>query len=573
VEAWTPLKKTKNSSLRIACVSETRLSNGLEYEGELLILTPHNWERVLRYAKPDLLLIESIWQTGMGHWHMGQNPASSEYAELVALVECARTQAIPTVFWLTKGHEYHEHYKDYARHFDAVFCADPQELDKLAQEGIKAELLLPCVQPALHNPFRHYEQRADIGLNILFDGWADADRMSDKLTVLHKLKPFGLNIIESRYQMFRNRLEVLPELKENILGCVTPAGRLTALKYARAYATLDTTLSSITTQQWMSLEAAASRIPVVHYGILPEGDLRKDYAIECAEEADFVVEFVRYREDDLYRERAAHLGWREVNRHHTFAHRIQTICRKVGIEHDWEEYPRASLITPTYRKDLLPRCVETFEQQTYPNKELILVFNGNVLPTWRDLGLKQPREDVVITHVPGDMFAGATLNMGHIQASGQYSFRVDDDDHYGPNYILDMILQARSVDAALFGKPSVPLIFEGENAIYVKNQATPLVIAPQEMLQSGALWFGGNSISGTTEFFKKVPYSDVSFGAADTDMVLNLPLGIGVTFAFMDQLNLVAERRQDLASHTWKYDQAKLKANRRMLKGITEIMI
>lgn len=573
VADWVPLKKTKNSSLRIACIAEDRVAHGLEFEGEILILTPGNWETTLRYASPDFLLIESIWISNTGHWHMGQHPVSPEYGILVSLIKLARELAIPTVFWITKGNEYHEHYKEYAKHFDLVCCADPLEVDKLEKEGLKAELLLPCTQPALYNPFRYYEQRENFGLNILFDGWADIDRLGEKLAILKKLKPFGLSIIESRYQLFRNRLEILPEYKTSIRGCVTRAGRLSSLKYAQAYATADASLSSKITQQWMSLEAAASRLPVVHCGALTGDDMRRDYVIECAEEADYLVEFIRYREDDLYRERVAHLGWRTVNQHHTFAHRIRSICKLIGVKHGWEEYPKASLITPTYRKDLLSRCVQTFDQIAYPNKELILVFNGDTLPTHQELGLEVPRADVVISHAPSDMFAGATLNMGHLQSTGEYCFRIDDDDYYGSRYILDMILQARSVDATLFGKPSVPLAFEGERGVYVKKGSTPHVIATQKLMQSGALWFGGNSISGTKEFFTKHHYSVASFGAADTDLVLNLPPNTCNAFVFMDQFNLVAERRHDLESHTWKYDRNKLALNRVMLKDIAEIMV
>jgi hypothetical protein len=570
---WRPLKKTRNSSLRIAAIAEDRLAAGLEFEGELLLLTPQNWASVLRYTRPDLLLVESMLVSSTGHWHLGQHPRSSGFAELAGIVKTARELGIPTVFWMTKGHEYHEHYRDFASGFDLVCCADPKEVDRLADEGIEAQVLLPCVQPALYNPFRRYEERDAFGLDVLFDGWADIDRLGEPTSVLRELLPFGLAIIESRYEMFRSRLAIVPDYRDHVLGCVTPSARRMALKYAKSYATLQASLSNATTQQWMSLEAAASRVPVVHCGSLPKGDLRRQFVVECPTATDFVVEFVRHQNDALYRERVAHLGWRAVNLGHTFSHRIASICKLLGIEHDWQEFPRATLVTPTYRSDMLRRCIKTYEQIAWPNKELVLVYNGKEPPTLEELGLTEAVPDIISAHVPGDLFAGATLNMGHVQGTGQYCFRIDDDDHYGPNYITDMVLQARSIDAALFGKPSAPLIFEGEENVFVKNDSTPLVTVNLALLQAGATWIGGNSIAGTTEFFGRHSYSSGSYGAADTDLILSLPPETEAVIALMDGFNMAAERRSDLSTHTWKNTAQKLKANRFALRRLSELMV
>ena len=571
VPPWNPLKKSLNSCLCMACVVEDRLYRGLRFEGQVLLLTPVSWKNVLKYGKPDFLLMESIWNTTTGHWHMGQCPHAPGRDELLQIVAQAQKLAIPTVFWITKGHEYHEHYKDFARHFDYVFCADPRETILLNAEGVPAEDLPPCAQPAVYNPFRHYEDYDTFNLDILYDGWADLDRLTDGLKVLQELKSYGLKIIESRYQIFRRRLDVLPDYKECLLGCVSEQSRIQALRYAKAYVTLEQTLSTRTTQQWMSLEAAACRLPVVHHGTLQDDDVRKEVAIECPDQVGFLVEFVRFKEDDLYRERISHLGWRKVNQQHTFAHRLQAISKTLGIVHDWVEHPKASLITPTYRRDMLPRCLETFERQTYPNKELILVFNGSDQPSFQELGLSSPREDVKIANVPGDLFTGACLNQGHIHASGVYCFKIDDDDHYGESYIWDMILHARSVDAAVFGKPTAPLIFEGEDIVYRTIETASLFIAPQSLMEDIGL--SGNSVSGTAKFFKRQHYSRESYGAADTVFMKNLSHKMKIVVACTDQFNMAAYRRQKLATHTWKYDARRLKSARGRMIDLNELLI
>lgn len=573
VPDWVPMKTRPNSTLRMACVLEDRLYQGLRFEGEVLLLTPDNWRQMITYGKPDLLLMESIWTTATGHWHMGQCPSASEQNGLLNIIEFAKRLSIPTVFWITKGHEYHEHYNEFSHNFDYVFCADPMEIDLLSAEGVHADLLLPCVQPAMFNPFRLYEYYKDCSIGPLFDGWADLERFGDELNVLHDIKRCGLSIIESRYQFFRNRLNILPKFKKWNLGCVTEKSRIIALKYAKAYITMEKTLSTRTSQQWMSLEATASRLPVVHHGELPESDLRKKNIIECQQEMDFLVEFVRFKKDDIYRERQGHLGWRNTVQQHTFSQRIHKMCKKIGINHDWDKFPKASIVMPTYRRELLHKCLDTYESQSYPNKELIVVFNGNEVPVSQELTIVEKRDDIKLVNVPSELFAGACLNYGNLLATGSYCFRMDDDDYYGPNYILDMMLQATSIDAELFGKPPSSIIFENEHNVYAREVGYPLSVVSNTHLANGNLWIGGNSISASRKFFQDIHYNDASFGAADSSLMYNLNNGNSKICAFMDRLNIVATRRQDQSTHTWKQDEKKLKQGHILTNNYKDMMV
>lgn len=556
-----PLLKNPNSGLKIACILEDNLFKGLSCEGYVFPLTPSNWKQVLRYSKPDLLMMDSFWNTATGHWHMGQCIESTWYKTLIEIIELAKSRSIPTIYWFTKGHEYHDMYKHFLVNFDYVFCADLIEVEKLRLEGNDADSLLPCVQPAYFNPFKDFNHYNDFEFNILFDGWADLDRLKDDLDILKELRENGLKIIESRYQLFSNRLEHLPEFKKHIIGCVNFNYKIHALKYAKSYITFEKSLSSKTTQQWMTLEALACRLPVVHYGILDDSDLRKSLVIECDNAKDFRVKFVRFNKDDLYREKISHLGWREIYKNHTFSHRIQQICLKLGIEHDWQEFPKASLITPTFRRELIDHCVDNFNRQCYPNKELIIIYNGDNTPTYEDLNLNDFKESIKISNVPSELFAGACLNLGHQFADGDYFFRFDDDDYYGSNYIEDMIMLAKCVDADLFGKPPSPINFEGEKNVYMRNFTYPLAIIGNNLLESEKQWIGGNSISGKSSFFETISYNDKVYGAADTNLLLSVKKDQNIIIAIMDYFNLVAQRRLNQESHTWKLDPDKLKQN------------
>jgi glycosyltransferase involved in cell wall biosynthesis len=230
------------------------------------------------------------------------------------------------------------------------------------------------------------------------------------------------------------------------------------------------------------------------------------------------------------------------------------------------------VITPTYRSENLKICLDTFKRQTYPNRELIIVFNGNQLPSLTESGLDQPMENVSIIAVPGDLFAGACLNMGHFRATGRYCFRMDDDDLYGPEYISDMMLSATALDADLFGKPPAPLVFEGDQTVYLRKNSLPFCIVPYQSAARNDIWIGGNSISGRHQFFKQIQYDDWSFDAADSSLMYRLSGAGDGFFAIADSLNLVAERRSDQTSHTWKIEASQFK-NTDTVSSVQDLMI
>jgi hypothetical protein len=325
-------KITPKTKLRIAAVVEERLYQGLRYEAHLLLLTQNNWKSTLQYSKPDFLLMESIWTTATGHWHLGQCPPAPDRNTLLGMIALARQKGIPAVFWFTKGHAYHEHYKHFVRHFDFVFCADPVEVEKLRNEGLQAELLLPCAQPDFYK--RQSVNAAAVAtqpIPILYDGWADLDKMTADLAIFLKLKPHGLRIIESCYQVFSRRRDILPDYKGHILGCVSPKGRIAAINNAKCYVTHHKTLSSKTTQQWMSLDAIAAGLPVIHFGEINADDPRKGMVVETKDTESLInLSINNYAENDRVKGKKSNIGL-TTHDQYTFEHRLNSLLTDTGI--------------------------------------------------------------------------------------------------------------------------------------------------------------------------------------------------------------------------------------------------
>ncbi|MGH8581956.1 MAG: glycosyltransferase [Gammaproteobacteria bacterium] len=554
--------------LCIAAVASERLRSGFAHEAELLPLTTLSWKGLLDERKPDLLLVEACSEASVADWRMA---GDAEGSDLNRMLNLAKSLGIPTVLWNTEDHSCAGRFRPIARGFDYVFCADLREADDLRSIGLDAEVLLPAIQPQIFNPFRAFGHADALDVGVLYEGLVDLPGENRGLDILRRAKSYGLQIIESSSEEDPSKLAGIPDFSSCILGCVDAASRLLALKYSKTALFLDSTIRTKTAQQWAALETAACRVPAIHAGRLAQDDVRKGIVMEREDASGVEAEIGKLAEDDLYRRKCGQLGWRAVYRQHTFSHRLRDVCRKIGIANQWEEYPGATVVTPTRRIELLPRCLETFDRQSYPRKDLVLVINRTSLAGAEEvIRATQGRDDVQIVNVPEERYAGACLNLGNVLARGAYCLRVDDDDYYGENYLLDIMLHLRSVGADIFGKPPKYCYFEGEGDTYERQLEIPgLTVLPA----SYELWLSGNTLGGRKDVLLGTRYPDSVFGTADTAFFMQA-IERRLVIASLDEFNMVVSRRIDTADHTWRASPELLKTKaKKLCQDFTEFMI
>lgn len=544
---WQPVKKSKNSTLRFATIVSNFLQESLEFEGVQFILTRNSWRNILQFANLDFLLIESVWEDCTGDWNLAQHPSSDSYKELLELLAKAKQYNIPTIYWQTGGKEYHDIYAPFAKHFDFVFCADPEECSLFSAEGIKAEYLPPCIQPALANPFKQYEYYDSIHWSIVFDGWKDLERKPELWNILSELTDMDFHIVESNALLFTSSIfaksKVCPAYAPYLHGCISPEQRRTILKYTDTHITLSESINTPCRQRWLLLEAAACGALPLYHGSLAGEDVCHGIAIECNNTDRLLLELERCRQDPWYRKRLAHLAWRKVNMEHTFSHRVRTLCERIGIKDDWLEYPLISMITPTYRRENIESVINIGANQTYPHKEHIIITNGFTVPKEQQIS----SEVCPITYlsVPEENFAGACLNIGFQMAKGKYVYRIDDDDPYGENYILDTVLNNNALDIDFWGKHFKYIYTDKKEVLVRTEDKKPYCIGTARELA-----VAGHSFSGKKAMFQEHQFIYNQFGSADRSFLcLNVGDKLSATF---DDFNLAAYRSDDITKHTWK---------------------
>lgn len=505
-------------NLKIGFIGSSELFHNFEYEANIFLLTESNYTSAIQSCDFDFILMESCFTTCTGDWENAQLSDANGLPELVELIRRSKSNNIPVVYWFTLDSEYYSIFFECAQEASHIFCADLLSIDRFREDEIEAEYLPPAVQPKFFNHLSEYSEEQRKGLNLVSDSLEDILTFKDSYQqFLHRLSYYNFQLYDSLNDVWKSKTQFLEGYKEHILGSVSFLTRQELLKSSEIFISLTPSNKTITTQIRLALEAAASRMPVVHRGVIDDNDPRSLFVLSHEDDDSFFVEIVRMEEDPIYKERLGHKAWRHVMQNHTFSHRIAAISKKLHIECDWTEYPKVSLITPTIRPHLIPWTVDKFDQLLYPDKELMLVFNGNYKEFVRYQQKYEERADIQVFYMPKEKHAGTCMNLGIVKASGIYVFRFDDDDFYGPNYILDYMLYTKIEPIDIIGKCVNYLLTGQEKALRnrkIRNCFYNLKFNFQQFGNENPPPMAGNSYGGKRAIFLEYPYRD-SFGTAD----------------------------------------------------------
>lgn len=322
--------------LRIAAVTDAATRVALQQPCILRSTLDITLGRLAGRSRPDLLFVESAW---FGRWNRWRykiaaypDDPSRHNRALQRLVERARDQGIPTVFWNREDGVHFERFIDSASLFDVVLTVDenciPRYRERLGPR-VKLGVLPFAVHPAIHHPVagdpplrranfvgsysRHIHDRRRAWQDLLF----------------RAAQPLGLTVYDrnSRRAHPRYRYPELPWME------VRPAVRHadTADIYRRHAVSIN-----VNTVEDSPTMVSRRLVEIMACGGLavtsPSPAVRRHFADCCtvvhdAGEAQEVM--ARIARDGLARQdrERARAGADHVLRHHTWAHRLADIER------------------------------------------------------------------------------------------------------------------------------------------------------------------------------------------------------------------------------------------------------
>jgi hypothetical protein len=420
-----PSKPDRVGSVKAACILDDFTYDQFRQVMELVPIDPERWFEPFQ-AGVDMLLVESFWRGSGGSWKgiaYDYNPKEREL--LRRIVRWCRQAGVPTVFWNKEDPVHFDEFVDLAMEFDHIFTTDAGCIAKYRALGKEAEVLMFSAMPSLHNPIEVYGSRED---KVCFAGsWMPMypARMADFERIAQAISDYGLDIYDRNLERGDPRYAFPEKYRGMIRGTLIGEEILRAYKGYRFGLNLNSVKDSETMLARRTFELMACNTPVLSNDSLALRKIFGDLAI-CSDDAAHIrrkLEELRGDEDAYRRFRQAAL--RAVMLDHTIDDRVGQICSKVFSLPAPIKFRKAICLLSGGPRER--RVLAEFRAQSHRHKETRLMPGGQ-------------REHEALWK----------------QAVSENALLVNlsDSDHYGPNFLRDMVMAFFYSEAAMVTKVS-----------------------------------------------------------------------------------------------------------------------
>ena len=454
--------------LRIALVADEFSWWAWQFEADVYTFTPASWQAALEEQPPHLLLVDSAWRGPGESWRnqvrdLGVPVAGAAPRVLPAVVAWCRRRGVPTVFYNKEDPSNFEVFLETAKLFDFVFTSDANRLEAYRRRlGHDRVFALPfAAQPRLHNPVLSAER---IG-NVCFAGTWYAHRHLGRHdagdAILRPALDFGLHILDRMSGSADPDYQWPEAYGPALRGGVPYAEMLDAYKRYKVFLNVNSVANSPTMFSRRVFELLACGTPVV--GSYSEGIaelLGADLVLMSQDEATTRRHLERLLGDDDYRERLALRGQRTVFAEHTYAHRLETLLRVIGMDVPPLTLPGIAFLAPVSAADGLPAVADNYRRQAYDRKSLVVCAESAAVAA---------KADAVLGAEPGVTVVrdegGAWGRLAHAavrRCESDYVAVMRPGDYYGPHYLTDYAHATLYVHDAAIGKAAYYAVGEGE---------------------------------------------------------------------------------------------------------------
>jgi spore maturation protein CgeB len=530
------------------------------YEWNQVSVTPAGWREQLEAIRPHLLFVESAWNGNSRSWRLHMTRQNQPSEELQALVEWCKAEGIPTVFWNKEDPPNYDRFIETAKLFDHVFTVDADCIQNYRRDlGHEQVGLLPfAAQPRIHNPIRRGPGRAyDVTFAGTYFPNKHPERRKQMDYILDPAREFDLHIY-SRLETIDDRYRYPKHLSQHVIGSLPYTDMLSAYTSYKLFLNVNSVNASPTmcARRLFELSAAQTAVLSAPSPAIPNY-FGNDIAVAHDGESARTQLRMLLKQRDL-RERHALRAHRRVFDSHLYTHRVDEILRTVGVESTYDSTsPAVSVIVPTNRPDQLPHIFAMLGSQSFRNFQLVLVPHSfEAAPQELELLAKNAEiGDIVVRLADESLTLGACMNLGVEASDGTYIAKMDDDNWYGPNYLLDLVRAFSYTDASVVGKWAHYVHLEAMNATVIR-------FAKAEHRYSKLVQ--GGTIITQADVARDLKFEDLP-RRVDTTFLDKVRASGGKVYS-SDRFNFVSVRRADTASHTWKISDTEI------LRGDAELI-
>lgn len=423
-------------------------------EFNLLALMAGKWRQQLVTFSPHMLLVESAWWGGDRSWHRKISQTAPELRELVTW---CKAHKIPTVFWNKEDPVHFERFLITASLFDVVFTTEINciPLYKQALRHERVHLLPFACQPATHNPLELHDRAAGAcfagSYYLRYPHRAlDLRSVLDAVSGLMPVEIFD-RYFESADANYRFPSEYQPLIK----GTLRVDEMHRAYKGYRFGLNINTVKQSPTMFARRVFELLGSGTVVLSNESVGVRSFFGDVVL-CGDTAAGIRQrLTPLMQDDVCRARQALAGVRVVMQQHTYAHRLDAMAQRLWGHGLLAPLPAVLLLASAETAAQMQALLQCALQQTHTNWRLLLAvsvdFDGQ-----RHQTLQDPRVRLVpwaaLQRLTLAEVAQALVWPDQTEVASHWVAGWLAQDHYGANYLLDMVLATRYTQAPVLGK-------------------------------------------------------------------------------------------------------------------------
>lgn len=225
----------------------------------------------------------------------------------------------------------------------------------------------------------------------------------------------------------------------------------------------------------------------------------------------------------------------------------KTKSKKATVFNKQSDSPSVSIIVCTMRQNCMKNVFDNYNRQIYTNKEMIIILNKDdmKLSEWEKKAALF--SNVRVFKLDEKITLGNCMNYGISQSKNEIIAKFDDDDYYGPKYLLDSIKAFKNHDTHIVGKAASFVYFKKSKVLairspYNENKYVRHMDGPTMLIKK--------------EVFDKVKFADIPRGI-DTRFSKDC-IEKGFKIYSTNRFHHVYMRSESSDEHTWKISDKNL---------------
>lgn len=206
-----------------------------------------------------------------------------------------------------------------------------------------------------------------------------------------------------------------------------------------------------------------------------------------------------------------------------------------------------SVLIATKRKEFIEKFIEQINKQLCVDAQIILITHGFSLEKTEYKKLNSLTDfSISFVECSDDMSFGNCLNKGMEMIEHDYVIKMDDDDYYYPNFIIDIYHGLEYSQDVLVGKNAFFFYLEQFNLVGQRRMTKQYKHVTEVK---------GNTLMCRTETMKKYGYGDLS-RHVDSDFIQRLKDDGGKVYS-IHPYDMCVYRASDKSGHTYQVDDSR----------------